>query len=143
MSTEMNENNLKTDKMQAKKSLGAVMKRNDWILIGVVLCIAAAICIFRFFVGAEPAGYVTVSINGETVKTYDLNADRIVELNDGSNIMQIKQGKVDMIEANCPDKLCVHQKAISKNNESIICLPNKVVLQIVSRDESELDAVTN
>ena len=81
--------------------------------------------------------------NGEVVETYDLREDRVVKLNDGSNTMEIKQGKVKMTEADCPDKLCVHQRAISKNNESIICLPNQIVLQIVSQDESGLDAVTN
>ena len=46
-----------------------------------------------------------------------------------------------MVEADCPDKLCVHQKAISKNNETIICLPNKVVVQVTSGEESEFDSV--
>ena len=48
-----------------------------------------------------------------------------------------------MEEADCPDLLCVHQKAISKEGESIICLPNKVVVTIRGGEETELDAVTN
>ena len=48
-----------------------------------------------------------------------------------------------MVEASCPDKLCVNQKAVSKNNESIICLPNKVIVEVDSSENSDLDAVTN
>ena len=46
-----------------------------------------------------------------------------------------------MIEADCRDQLCVNQKAISADGESIICLPNKIVVEVESDKESELDAV--
>ena len=54
-----------------------------------------------------------------------------------------------MIRADCPDQLCVKQKAVSKNKESIICLPNKVVIEgkdsaepSESDDSPKNDAVT-
>lgn len=119
------------------------MKRNDWLLLIVILLTAAFIFFIRYFVGDEHPGYVTVRVDGEITETYDLSEDQVVELNGGTNTMKIEDRTVDMIEADCPDKLCVHQKAISKNNENIICLPNKLVIQIMSQDESVLDAVTN
>ena len=82
-------------------------------------------------------------IDGEVVASYDLSEDQEVELNGGTNTMRIEDGTVKMIQADCPDKLCMKQKAISKNRENIICLPNNIVLQIANQDESELDAVTN
>ena len=54
----------------------------------------------------------------------------------------IEDGKADMVWADCPDKLCVNQKAISREGESIICLPNKVVISSVGGEEREVDAVT-
>lgn len=125
--------------MEKEKS----MKKNDWFLLITVLSVAALIFLIRFFVGDKHPGYVTVRVDGEITETFDLSKDRVVKLNNGSNTIQIEGGTVDMIAADCPDKLCVHQKAISKNNESIICLPNKLVVQIVSQNEAELDAVTN
>lgn len=119
------------------------MKKNDWKLVILVGIIVAAIFVIRFFVGNEDAGYVTVRIDGEIVETYTLSEDKMVKLNGGTNTMKIERGKVKMTEADCPDQLCVHQKEISKNNESIICLPNKIVVQVVNQDESKLDAVTN
>lgn len=119
------------------------MKKNDWLLLIVILLTAALIFFIRYFVGDEHPGYVTVRVGGEITETYDLSEDQTVKINGGTNVMKIEDKTVNMIDANCPDKLCVHQKPISKNNESIICLPNNVVVQIVSQDESELDAVTN
>ena len=58
-----------------------------------------------------------------------------------TNLLVIKDGKADVTEADCPDKLCVHQKAISKTNETIVCLPNKVVVQVIGAGESELDSI--
>ena len=60
-----------------------------------------------------------------------------------SNVLMIKDGRAQMKSADCPDQICVRQKAISKEGESIICLPNKVVVSIVGGEEKELDAVTN
>lgn len=119
------------------------MRKSDWMLFGTVLLIAVLIYGMHNAAGDERSGYVSVKINGEVVQSVELTEDRKIELNGGTNVIEIKDGKVSMIEADCPDQLCVHQKAISKNNESIICLPNRVILQIESRDEAEIDAVAN
>ena len=116
-------------------------KKNDWILLGIVLGAAFVIFAVRYFTGNADAGYVEVRVDGEVTGTYDLAKDQEIVLGGGTNTMTIRDGKVRMTEANCPDQLCMHQKAISRNQESIICLPNKIVLQIVSPDQAELDAV--
>lgn len=118
-------------------------KKNDLMLAMGVILSAMIIFLIRTYIGTESSGYVTVRQDGEILATYDLLEEGTYELNGGTNTIVIKDGKVDMVEANCPDHLCVHQKAISKNKESIICLPNQLIVQIVSQDEAELDAVTN
>ena len=125
--------------MENKKNL----RKNDLLLLLIVVVVAASICALRFWLGDKHPGYVTVRIDGEVVASYDLSEDQEVELNGGTNTMRIEDGTVKMIQADCPDKLCMKQKAISKNRENIICLPNNIVLQIANQDESELDAVTN
>ena len=47
--------------------------------------------------------------------------------------------EADMKEADCPDKLCVHQKAISAENESIVCLPNRVVVTVTNSKKEGMD----
>ena len=119
------------------------MKRNDKMLIVITLVIAIIVFLIHNLLGGKGADTVTVKVDGKITGTYSLIENQTIEINDGSNILEIKDGIADMIEADCPDKLCVKQKAISKNGESIICLPNEVVVEVKSNEDSEYDAVVN
>ncbi len=118
-------------------------KKKDVILILVIIIAAGLASGFHGLIGADSAGCVTVKVDGVIEGVYSLGEDQEVDINDGTNHLVIKNGKADMTEADCPDKLCVHQKAVSKNHESIICLPNKVIVEVDSRENSEFDAVAN
>lgn len=132
--------NIKIKKIEIDK---IEIKKKDWILIIMILLVALSAFIMHHALQKTGSGQVVVKINGAIEGTYDLNDDRKILINDGSNVLVIKNGKADMIEADCPDKLCVEQRTISKNNESIICLPNEVVVEIKSTSESQLDGMTN
>ena len=93
--------------------------------------------------GAKGANCVVVKVDGKIEGTYSLGEDQEISINGGTNTLVIKNNRAKMKEADCPDQLCVNQKAISKNNESIICLPNKVVVEVESSENSEFDAVSN
>ena len=47
-----------------------------------------------------------------------------------------------MIEASCPDKVCVRQHPVSGQGESLVCLPNQVVVEIQNGPEEGLDGST-
>jgi hypothetical protein len=119
--------------------------RNDIIVIAVVL--AAALAIYaglRFFTAADTGtATVVVTIDGAECGRYPLseNMTKKIELADGSyNVLVIEDGEAVVTEASCPDKICVDHRAISRKNESIICLPNKVVVTIENGEASDLDA---
>lgn len=59
---------------------------------------------------------------------------------DGHNKVVIAGGEVWMDSADCPDKLCVGQGRISRSGQTIICLPNKVMVTIKGV-KSEYDGV--
>ena len=84
----------------------------------------------------------TLTISFSLPVTYTSSGGSLVS-GSGTNTLVIKNNRSKMKEADCPDQLCVNQKAISKNNESIICLPNKVVVEVESSENSEFDAVSN
>ena len=119
------------------------LEKRDKLLIVIVVCVALCAFLAHQIIGGDGAGKVTVKVNGELKGTYSLAEDQTIEINGGTNILQIKNGKADMTEADCPDQLCVNQRAISRQGESIICLPHKVVVEVESSERSELDAVTN
>lgn len=118
------------------------IKKKDWILIGIIVAIALLSFLMHQLLQDAGSGKVVVKVDGAIEGVFDLGDDQKITIND-SNIVVINNGKATMVEADCPDQLCVKQKAISKNHESIICLPNKVVVEIVSQTESTMDAVTN
>ena len=83
--------------------------------------------------------------NGELRGEYDLSQPKTLPVKEedyGYNLVMIEDGTVRITDADCPDQLCMKQRSISKNGESIICLPHKLVLQICAKEEGALDAVT-
>lgn len=123
------------------------MKRNDWILIIVIFVIALVSYIgFHMFNSSNEETEVVITVDGEIYATLSLEEDQEFTINE-HNYIVIEDGVVNMIEADCPDELCVHQNPIDENGESIICLPNKVIVSIVSSSdnqvESEYDITTN
>lgn len=121
-------------------------KRNDLILIGIVLVLAVvSFVVFNVYRGNTiTKGEVVVKVDGKTFGTYNLNRDQKISIKSGDhlNILEIKDGKAKMIEADCPDQVCVNQKAIDRNLESIICLPNKILVEIKG-EEGAVDTTAN
>lgn len=118
------------------------MKKNDIFLAVIILAIAVLGLLFYGNLGKETAGTITITVDGEVFGTYSLEKDQEIPIGK-TNRLVIKDGEADMIEADCPDQICVKHKSISKNKESIVCLPNKVIVEVVGGDETSLDAVTN
>lgn len=127
--------------MNDVKNVKKNLTKKDILLIVIIVLVAFFSFLLHELVGGKGAGCVTVKVEGEITGVYSLAEDREVSINGGTNVLKIHNGSADMIEADCPDKLCVNQKKISKNGESIICLPNEVVVTIDSDENSEFDAV--
>ena len=118
------------------------MRKNDWILVAVILVLAGIGFLIYTNLGRQTAGIGDVTVDGELFGTYSLEREQEIKIND-TNYLMIKDGQVDMIEADCPDQICVDHKTISRNKETIVCLPNKVVVEIVGGEDAEIDAVAN
>lgn len=118
------------------------MKKHDWILVAIILVFAGIGFLIYTSLGRQNAGIVKVTVDGELFGTYSMEKEQEIKIND-TNRLIIKGGKADMIEADCPDQICVNHKAISKNKETIVCLPNKVIVEIVGGENIEMDAVAN
>ena len=118
------------------------MKFKDFVLLMGILVVAFAAYLGIQFISFQDAERISISVDGKIYGVYSLHADQEIQIND-TNILVIKNGIADMIEADCPDQICVNQKEISKTRETIVCLPNKVIVEVKGADSSELDAVTN
>lgn len=118
------------------------MKKYD-IIIGAVAIAAAGMLYFSGILRPEGEGAkVVVTVDGDVFGEYSLNEDMQVKIDseDGFNSFEIKDGRVDMYEADCRDGICVDHSPISLNGETIICLPHKVVVEVVGGEDSGIDS---
>lgn len=124
------------------------MKKKDLILICSVLVLAAAFWLVPRAVGLfgnSKEQKLRITVSGEEYGSYSLEEDQVIKVGD-TNICEIKDKKVSMISADCPDQLCIHQRTIQLQGETIVCLPNKVILEITGTrqtDQEALDGVVN
>lgn len=117
--------------------------RNDAILIAVLVILGGALALF-LFATRQSGGTVRVQINGGTVMELPLNEDTRVTLGEGehTNILVIRDGTAQVVEASCPDQICVRHGAIRYEGESIVCLPHRLVVTVEGGQGNDIDAAT-
>ena len=118
--------------------------RNDIILI-ICLLLIAAIGIFYLFGLREKGDSVKVTVDGKIYGTYSLGKTITEDIYTGKdnghlNRLVIKDGKAYMETATCPDGICVAHNPIFRDGESIVCLPNKVVITVITKN-NDIDVV--
>ena len=86
---------------------------------------------------------VVIYVDGKIEKKLDLNKNQEYKVNvdNGYNIIRIKDKKVRIKESDCSNQTCVNMGTISKDGQTLICLPHKVEVTIVSDDKSEVDVI--
>lgn len=121
------------------------MKRNDILLIAGILLTALLATAIYHLIYNKNGSMVQVTVDGTTTNSFPLDTDTryTIETADGGiNILEIQNHTARITEANCPDKLCVHQRTISHQGENLICLPHKVVVTITEDSKkATLDGV--
>ncbi len=117
--------------------------RNDAILIAVLLLLGGALAVF-LYATRQNGGYVSVQVDGETVMKLPLSEDTRIVLGEGghTNTLVITDGAAQVVEAGCPDQICVNHGAIRYAGESIVCLPHRLVVSVEGGQESGIDAGT-
>ena len=122
--------------------------RKDLFLILSIL-IGAGLLAGAFALAKKPGAYVRVEQNGKLLAVWKLEEDRrevfpsesgeLEKTGDeeAGNVLVIENGTVHMESASCPDKLCVKQGTKSKVGETIVCLPHKLVVTVISAEEAE------
>lgn len=117
------------------------MKKTDLIL--ALAAILAAVGIWLFYsAGAEKGLTAVVTVDGEVRAELSLeeNETATIETEWGYNIVHTENGQAFVTEADCRDQICVEHKKIEKTGETIVCLPHKMVVEIIGGEE-EVDMV--
>lgn len=121
-------------------------RKKDLIFIFSILIFAVFLLLIQRVYGnaQDEADLVKITVNQKLYGTYDLNKNQTITIqnNFGINTIQIQNKDVWMEEADCPDGYCKEQGHISKNKQTIVCLPHKLVVEISDDSEkSEPDSV--
>lgn len=117
------------------------MKTKYWI---AVFAAVLAVCLgmsLLLLVPGEASSFAQITSDGKVVRTVDLRMDQefTVPAEDGGyNIVTVKDGKIGVTEATCPDHYCMHRGMINSGAQ-IVCLPNRLVITLTG--EPEIDGV--
>ena len=119
------------------------MKKLDFIIIAVLLACAGVLYFSGLLKPGNEGAYAVVYVDGEEVERYDLSQDTEDTINGigGINEIKIENGKISVVSADCRDQVCVNHIPVNKENESIICLPHKVVIEIENGVQNSIDGV--
>lgn len=125
--------------MKEEKSGKRAFLRGDILFIGILLSVCAVGMLYLFVFRAG-GNTVRVTVDGKLYGVYSLTQDTVrdIESGDGQlNRLIIRDGKAYMESATCPDGICVAHNPIFRDGESIICLPNKVVVTVITEDGAD------
>lgn len=109
------------------------MKKKDFLLIAGILVLACAAFLLRGLFSGENRE-IRITVDGELYGTYSLDEDQTISIND-TNTCRIEDGTAKMIQADCPDHLCMKQNPVDENGGTITCLPNRVVIEAVGGED--------
>lgn len=103
------------------------MKKGDFVIISAVTAMVI-LSIVLIFVFSKQGSRVVIKQNNEIIYNESIYIDKTVDTK--TNTVVIKNGEVYISDADCKNQICVKSGKISKKGESIVCLPNKVTVEI-------------
>ncbi len=117
------------------------MKTRYWILLlaGILmLCICLSIPLLT---PGETASHARIISDGTVIATWDLSKDDslTVTYGTGYNYVTVRNGKIGVAEASCPDHYCMQRGFLSSGTD-IVCLPNRLIISFAT-EAPEVDAI--
>lgn len=122
------------------------LKKRDIILIVSLLIVGIIALVIWHFIYSVDGKYVTIEQRDNLIGIYPLNVDKEIEIEHRGEVVNkivIEDGHCYMEEAECPDHLCIKQGKVNKSGQTIVCLPNRVVVTVVDSDSSDYDSIVN
>ncbi|MBQ1350529.1 MAG: NusG domain II-containing protein [Ruminococcus sp.] len=116
----------------------------------VLIAVAAAIfaagivgCLLLLFAPSDH-NKVLIRRDGEVLYSLDLSKEKnrtfVIPYGGSSNTIEIRDGRIRVMEAECPDKVCVRTGWLSSSAIPIVCLPNHLEISFASGND-DIDAV--
>ena len=123
------------------QSMRLRFQKGDLLAIALTLLLAALV--FALFLpGRTQKGTVAeIYLDGKLLQTVSLNVEQEIPVTgDYRNLISVRSGKIAVTESDCPGEDCVHMGWVDGSGMSIVCLPNKLEIRIIS-DTADVDFV--
>ena len=112
------------------------MKKRDFCFI-VIALLVGFLSLFFVKQTAKSGDTVIITVDGKLFCERPLSENCEIKIND-TNIAVIENNSVYMKSATCKDKLCIHMGKAKDSSKKIICLPNKVVIEITKKSNIDM-----
>jgi len=123
----------------------------DLIVIGLVIFFSASSILwvsaeyyglpFHTRGSSQPAEAIIYQGN-TLLKRIDLGKDNIFPILNGKMHIEVKDGKVRVLDSDCPQQTCVKTGWIQYSGRSIVCIPNQVLIELRSAMPQSLDSIS-
>ena len=117
------------------------MKTKYWIILFAALLLICTGFSISLLLPGDAATHAEIISDGTLLQTLDLRIDREFQVSVGGvgyNLLTVKDGKIAVTEASCPDHYCMH-RGYCNSGADIVCLPNRLVIRFVG--EQAIDAI--
>jgi len=118
--------------------------KSERLLIALIVLFSIAAILWNWSgdsKSSKHAGMVAVHQGGKLLENVGLEKDKIIVLPNGEMKIEVKDSKVRAAWSDCPNQLCVNTGWIKTAGEIIVCVPNKVLIEIEATGFPALDAV--
>lgn len=128
--------------MKLPKIVNIQLNRKELIIILILLIIAISGYLLSRI--NDQGSQVQIEIAQKLYGNYDLSKEQEIQIIDekGDLILTcvIKNNSINVVTSNCPDKICIDEGSIGHTGQTIVCLPNQVVIRIIG-DDNNIDGV--
>lgn len=120
-----------------------MIKKADIALFFFILIFGLVLSWFSL-TGDSGGDKVLITVDGKDYGIYNLYENQVIEItqNGHTNHITIKDGKVAMSYSDCVNQVCVNTKAIAETKDTIVCLPNKVMIEIIGSQGGGADVIS-
>ncbi len=116
--------------------------KGDVILITFIALLSAVLFMLSF-TGNRGALKAEIYLDGEKVQEIMLSdTDESRTLKVGECELLIEKDGVTFLSSRCSDKLCIKKGKLTRNGDTMACVPEKVVVNIKSLNGKLIDGVT-
>ncbi len=128
------------------------MKRGDRVLIILIVAVITAFFTVQYWQPnqadslAQGSSYANITLDGQLYRRVELteqSQEIEIQTERGYDLLQISDFGIRVIESDCPQKICMTYGQIDQSGEVIVCLPNRMLIEIDGWDhqDNEIDAI--